>query len=145
MNLRADMTGGKASYAKAAEGDKPVFDYIASLPQPQRAIAEKIDALAATALPDLRRAVKWGMAYYGVEGGWCFASGGFVGHVKVMFINGTDLRPVPPVTPIAMGKSTRGVEIAAIEDVDEAQLTSWIKQAATTPFQTAAQRRAKKA
>ena len=145
MNLRADMTGGKASYAKAAEGDKPVFDYIASLPQPQRAIAEKIDALAATALPDLRRAVKWGMAYYGVEGGWCFASGGFVGHVKVMFINGTHLRPVPPVTPIAMGKNTRGVEIAAIDDVDEAQLTSWIEQAATMPFQTAAQRRAKKA
>ena len=42
------MSGGKASYAKAAEGDKPAFDYIASLPQPQREIAERIDALAAT-------------------------------------------------------------------------------------------------
>jgi len=31
---------GKASSAKAGEGDKPVFDYIASLPQPQRGIAE---------------------------------------------------------------------------------------------------------
>jgi hypothetical protein len=38
---------GKASYAKAADGDKPVFEYIASLPQPQRGIAEQIDALAA--------------------------------------------------------------------------------------------------
>jgi hypothetical protein len=28
---------GKASPAKAAEGDEPVFAYIASLPQPQRA------------------------------------------------------------------------------------------------------------
>ena len=27
---------GKASRAKAAEGDEPVFAYIASLPQPQR-------------------------------------------------------------------------------------------------------------
>ena len=72
FELPIDMTGGKASYAKAAEGDKPVFEYIASLPQPQRAIAERIDALAARTLPDLRRAVKWGMAYYGVEGGWCF-------------------------------------------------------------------------
>jgi len=37
----------KASPAKAAEGDEPVFAYIASLPQPQRGVAERIDALAA--------------------------------------------------------------------------------------------------
>jgi hypothetical protein len=43
--LRVAMTG-KASAAKAAAGDAPVFAYIASLPQPQRAIAERIDALA---------------------------------------------------------------------------------------------------
>ena len=41
--LKASMSG-KASPTKAAEGDKPVFDYIASLPQPQRGIAERIDA-----------------------------------------------------------------------------------------------------
>ena len=73
---------GKASAAKAAKGDKPVFAYIASLPQPQRGIAEGIDALAAKSLPDVQRAVKWGMAYYGVGGGWCFSSGAFVGHVN---------------------------------------------------------------
>src|SRR6476620_633295 len=71
--LLVAMTG-KASSAKAAEGDEPVFTYIASLPQPQRRIAERIDALAAKTLPNLKRAVKWGMAYYGVDGGWCFAS-----------------------------------------------------------------------
>ena len=76
--LLVAMTG-KASAAKAAEGDAPVFAYIASLPQPQRGIAEAIDALAAKSLPDIRRAVKWGMAYYGVAGGWCFCSGAFGG------------------------------------------------------------------
>ena len=44
--LPAAMTG-RASPAKAAVGDKPVFAYIASLPQPQRSIAERVDALAA--------------------------------------------------------------------------------------------------
>src|SRR5215475_12531659 len=140
-SLLVAMTG-KASAAKAAEGDEPVFAYIASLPQPQRGIAERIDALAAKTLPNLQRAVKWGMAYYGVDGGWCFTSGAFVGHVKVMFIKGTDLDPVPPVTPIGMGKATRGVELATADDIDEAQLRSWIEQAATMPFETAAQRRA---
>ena len=131
--LHANMTSGKASDAKAAEGDAPVFAYIASLPQPQRGVAERIDALAASTLPDLRRAVKWGMAYYGVGEGWCFTSGAFVGHVKVMFIKGTDLEPEPPVKPIAMGKATRGVAIATRDELDEAQMTSWMRQAATMP------------
>ena len=133
MKLLTAMTG-KASPAKAQEGDEPVFAYIASLPKLQRAVAERIDALAATTLPDLRRAVKWGMAYYGVEGGWCFSSGAFVGHVKLMFIRGTDLKPEPPVTPIGMGKSTRGVELRSVKDLDERQVKSWMKQAASMPF-----------
>lgn len=131
--LMVAMTG-KASAAKAAEGDKPVFAYIASLPQPHRGIAERVDALAAKTLPDLQRAVKWGMAYYGVGGGWCFSSGAFVGHVKLMFIRGTELSPEPPVTPIGMGKSTRGVELASVEDLDELQAASWMQQAAANPF-----------
>jgi len=125
---------GKASPVKAAEGDEPVFAYIASLPQPQRSIAERVDALAARTLPNLQRAVKWGMAYYGVGGGWCFASGAFVGHVKLMFIRGTEITPEPPVTPIGMGKATRGVELASVEDLDERQVASWMKQSAANPF-----------
>src|SRR3954453_5306546 len=133
VKLLVAMTG-KASAAKTATGDEPVFAYIANLPQPQRGIAQRIDALAAKALPDLQRAVKWGMAYYGVAGGWCFSSGAFVGHVKLMFIRGTELKPEPPVTPIGMGKSTRGVELASVDELDEHPVASWIKQAAANPF-----------
>jgi hypothetical protein len=131
--LPVAMTG-KASDAKTADGDAPVFAYIASLPQPQRRIAEQVDAVAARTLPGLRRAVKWGMAYYGVDGGWCFASGAFVGHVKLMFIRGTELEPEPPVTPIGMGKQTRGVELASLDDLDEPQIASWMQRAAAVPF-----------
>lgn len=133
MKLLAAMTG-RASNAKAADGDAPVFAYIASLPQPQRGIAERLDALAAKAVPGLRRGVKWGMAYYGVGDGWCFSSGGFLGHVKLMFIRGTEIQPEPPVTPIGMGKATRGVEFESVDDLDERQLKSWMKQAAAIPF-----------
>ena len=131
--LPTAMTG-KASPAKAAVGDAPVFAYIASLPQPQRAVAEAIDALAARTLPDLHRSVKWGMAYYGVGDGWCFSSGGFAGHVKLMFINGAALLdPVPPVTPIGMGKATRGVELASVDDLDEHRTAIWMKQITSAP------------
>ena len=65
--LRTTMKG-KASDAKTADGDAPMFAYITSMPQPQRRIADQIDVLAARTLPGLRRAVKWGMAYYGVDG-----------------------------------------------------------------------------
>jgi hypothetical protein len=131
--LPETMITGKASPAKAADGDKPVFAYIASLPQPQRGIAERIDALAAKTLPELQRSVKWGMSYYGIGDGWCFCCGGFAKHIKLMFMNGVTLTPVPPVTPVAMGKSTRGVELESVEDVDERQIAAWMKQVAAAP------------
>jgi hypothetical protein len=131
--LPASMQAGRASAAKAAVGDKPVFDYIASLPEPQRSIAERVDALAAKTLPNLRRAVKWGIAWYGVGDGWCFACGGFAGHVKLTFGRGTSLIPVPPVTPIGMGKESRGVDLESVDAIDERQLASWMQQATALP------------
>ena len=130
--LPAAMTG-RASPAKAAVGDKPVFDYISSLPQPQRSIAERVDALAAETLHGLQRSVKWGIAWYGVGDGWCFACGGFAGHVKLVFGRGMSLTPVPPVAPIGMGKDSRGVDLESLDDVDERQLASWMRQAAALP------------
>jgi len=131
--LPESMITGKASPAKAADGDVPVFAYIASLPQPQRGIAERVDALAARTLPGLQRSVKWGMSYYGVGDGWCFCCGGFANHVKLMFMNGVTLTPVPPVTPVAMGKATRGVELESVGDLDERQVAAWMKQVAAMP------------
>ena len=63
--------------------------------------------------------MKWGMAYFGVGGAWCFSSGAFVGHLKLMFIRGAEMKPEPPVTPIGRGKSTRGVELTSVGDLDE--------------------------
>lgn len=132
-SLPEAMTG-RASPAKAAVGDAPVFAYFATLPQPQRGIAEAVDALAAETLPDIQRAVKWGMAYYGVGDGWCFSCGGFARHVKLMFINGaTLLEPIPPVSPVGMGKATRGVELETLDDLDKGQIAAWIRQIASAP------------
>jgi hypothetical protein len=130
--LPAAMTG-RASPAKAAVGDKPVFAYIAGLPEPQRSIAERVDALAARTLPALQRSVKWGMAWYGVGDGWYFSCGGFEGHVKLTFGRGTSLTPVPPATPIGMGKDSRGVDLESVDDIDDRQVAEWMRQAAAMP------------
>jgi hypothetical protein len=103
------------------------------LPQPQRGVAERVDALAAKTLPALKRSVKWGMAWYGVGDGWCFCCGGFAGHVKLTFGRGTALKPVPPVAPIGMGKDSRGVDLGSVDDLDERQVASWMKQATALP------------
>jgi len=111
-----------------------VFAYIASLPQPQRGIAEAVDNLAAKTLPGLQRSVKWGMSYYSVGDGWCFSSGAFADHVKLMFINGaTLLDPVPPVTPVGMGKATRGIEIRTLDELDSELVAAWMRQATSAP------------
>jgi hypothetical protein len=128
-----DAMTGRASPAKAAVGDEPVFDYISSLPEPQRSIAERVDALAAKTLPALQRSIKWGIAWYGIGDGWCFSCGGFEGHVKLTFGRGTSLTPEPPATPIGMGKASRGVDLESVDDIDERQLASWMEQAAALP------------
>jgi hypothetical protein len=50
-----------------------------------------------------------------------------------MFVNGVTLTPVPPVTPVAMGKATRGVELESVEDLDARQVAAWMKQATAVP------------
>ncbi len=135
--LPESMITGKASPAKAAvekrrrKADLRIHCQVRAAFQ--RGIAERVDALAARTLPGLQRSVKWGMSYYGVGDGWCFCCGGFADHVKLMFVNGAALKPVPPVTPVAMGKSTRGVEIKSVDDLDERQIAAWMIQIAAVP------------
>ena len=38
------------------------------------------------------------------------------------------------MTPVGMGKATRGVELASLDDLDERLAASWMQQAATKPF-----------
>jgi len=123
-------TTGKASAAAPALGDAPVKAYIASLPAPQRAIARRFDALIAETLPGIRRCIKWGMSFYGTDTGWFVSCGGFADHVKITFLHGTRLKPVPPV---GTGKYTRGIDVERAADLDDARLASWIEQAAKLP------------
>ena len=124
------LSGGNPQIAKA-DGDAPVQAYIAAMPEWKREIGERLDTLIVRAVPHVRKAVKWNSPFYGVEGqGWFISFHVFARYVKVVFFRGTSLEPMPPVS--SKTENTRYVHIHE-DDLDEAQMTSWVKQAAALP------------
>ena len=123
------LTGGNPQIAKA-DGDAPVQAYIAAMPGWKSDIGRRLDSLIVQTVPGVRKAVKWNSPFYGVEGqGWFLSFHTFTHYVKVTFFQGTSLSPVPPG-----GKSEEGRWIDIHEDdLDEAQMTDWIRQAAALP------------
>jgi len=125
------LAGGNPQIAKA-EGDAPVQAYIAAMPGWKRDVGRRLDALIARTVPGVRKAVKWNSPFYGVEGqGWFLNFHTFTKYVKVAFFRGASLRPVPPGA--SKHKDVRYLDIRENERLDEAQLASWIRQAAALP------------
>ena len=123
------LTGGNPQIAKA-DGDAPVQAYIAAMPGWRRDVGRRLDALIVRSVPGVRKAVRWNSPFYGVEGqGWFLGFHVFTHCVKVTFFRGTSLRPVPPG---GTGKDVRWIDIHE-DDLDEAQMATWIRQAAALP------------
>ena len=125
------LSGGNPQIAKA-DGDAPVQAYIAAMPGWKRAVGKRLDALITRTVPNARKAVKWNSPFYGVEGqGWFLSFHVFTRYVKVTFFRGASLRPVPPGA--SKQKDVRYLDIHEDDEIDEAQLASWVKQAAALP------------
>ena len=79
----------------------------------------------------MKRAIKWGLPFYGVnDQDWFVSCGAFATTVKITFFQGVSLKPVPPS---GVGKQLRGIDLRSHEEFDGKQLASWIRQAATLP------------
>jgi hypothetical protein len=125
------LSGGNPQIAKA-DGDAPVQAYIAAMPGWKRDLGARLDALIARAVPDVRKAVKWNSPFYGIDGrGWFLSFHCFTKYVKVAFFRGSSLRPVPPGA--SKDKNTRYLDIREGDELDEARVASWVKQAAALP------------
>ena len=123
------LAGGNPQIAKA-EGDAPVQAYIAAMPGWKRDVGRRLDALVVRNVPNVRKAVKWNSPFYGIEGqGWFLGFHVFTRYVKVTFFRGTSLRPVPPG---GADKDARWIDIHE-DDLDDAQMATWIRQAAAIP------------
>ena len=102
--------------------------YIAAMPGWKRDVGRRLDALIVRTVPGVRKAVKWNSPFYGVEGeGWFLDFHTFTNYVKVAFFRGTSLRPVPPGE--SKHKEVRYLDIHEDDQLDEAELAAWVKQA----------------
>lgn len=125
------LSGGNPQIAKA-DGDAPVQAYIAAMPGWKRDVGRQLDALIVRSVPEVRKAVKWNTPFYGIEGqGWFLGLHCFTKYVKVAFFRGTSLRPLPPGK--SRQKEVRYLDIHEDDQLDEAQMASWVQQAAALP------------
>jgi hypothetical protein len=103
------LAGGNPQIAKA-DGDAPVQAYIAAMPGWKRDVGRRLDALIVRTVPGVQT---------------------FTNYVKVAFFRGASLRPVPPGQ--SRQKEVRYVDIRKDDQLDEAQMATWIRQAAALP------------
>ena len=124
------LSGGNPQIAKA-DGEAPVQAYISAMPGWKSDVGRRLDDLIVRTVPNVRKAVRWNSPWYGVEGdGWFLSFHVFSRYVKVTFLNGAALRPVPP----GSGKD-RDARWADIYEggLDEEQMATWVRQAAALP------------
>ena len=119
------------------DGDGPVQAYIAAMPEWKHDLGKRLDALITKAIPGVHKAVKWNSPMYGIEGqGFFLSFHCFARYLKVTFFRGASLTPPPP-GPSKI-KGTRYVDLHEGE-LNEAQMTRWVKQAASIPGWTPGQ------
>jgi hypothetical protein len=125
------LSGGNPQIAKG-DGDAPVQQYFAAMPGWKRDVGRRLDALIVRAVPAVHKAVKWNSPFWGIDGdGWFMGLHVFTRYIKIAFFRGATLRPVPPGE--SKDKNTRYLNIYEDDELDEAQLTKWVKQAASRP------------
>ena len=126
------LSGGNPQIAKA-DGDAPVQAYIANMPAWKSGVGKRLDELIVRAVPGVKKAVRWNSPFYGVEGqGWFLSFHVLTRYVKVTFFKGLSLQPVPPGGTERSGDA-RWIDLHEGDHLDEARMSSWIKQAAALP------------
>ena len=104
--------------------------YIDAMPGWKRDVGRRLDALIVRTLPNVRKAVKWNSPFYGIEGqGW------FVELPHLHELRQGHLLPghvAGPVPPGGKSKDARWIDVHE-DDLDEAQIATWVKQAAALP------------
>jgi hypothetical protein len=125
------LSGGNPQIAKA-DGDAPVQAYIAAMPGWKHHVGRWLDALIVRTVPNVCKAVRWNTPFYGIrDQGWFLGFHCFDKYIKVTFLRGDLLNPLPPIE--SKLKSVRYLHIHEDDARDDALLTPWLIQASANP------------
>jgi hypothetical protein len=125
------LSGDNPQIAKG-DGEAPVRAYLAAIPGWKADAARRLDALIVRTVPGVRKAVRWNSPFYGIEGqGWFLSFHCFAKYLKVTFLRGTRLSPLPPVE--SRDPNTRYFHVHEDTDLEDEQLARWIRQASEIP------------
>lgn len=125
------LSGGNPQIPKG-DGDEVVQAYIAAMPEWKQEIGRSLDRLVETNVAEIKKAVRWNSPFYGLEGlGWFLSFHCFTRYVKVTFLNGAHLDPLPPVG--SKDPDARYVHLDQDSDLTDPQLAAWIRQASQLP------------
>lgn len=114
------------------DGDAVVQQWIAAMPGWKQDVGRRLDALIVSAVPDVRKAVRWNTPFYGLVGnGWFMAFHCLTKYVKVAIFQGTSLNPVPPVS--SKQPNVRYVHLTETEAINWQQIGDWVLQASRLP------------
>lgn len=125
------LSGDNPQISKGS-GDVPVQAYIAAMPGWKGEVGAWLDAMIVETVRGVAKAVKWNSPFYGVEEGvWFLSFHCFAKYVKVAFLRGAALDPVPPVG--SKQPAVRYLHIHEGDAVDEARIMDWVSQANRLP------------
>ena len=113
------------------DGDAPVQAYISAMPGWKSEVGRRLDDLIVRNVPGVRKAVRWNSPFYGLEGqGWFVSYHVLTRYVRVTFLNGSSLSPIP--SGAGKDEDSRWHDVYEGE-LDEERMEAWIRQSAALP------------
>lgn len=123
------MKKGVAKTTSKADGRKAVEAWLARVEPELQPLARRLDQLILRTVPDVVCTIKWNVPFYGLEGqGWIASIASFKAHVKLLFFDGSKLKPKLPT-----GKGHNAIDFRSEEELDEKQVKAWLLQARKLP------------
>jgi hypothetical protein len=114
-----------------SEGHGEIDHWISRVMPDLHPIVKSLDEQIRELIPELRYAVKWKRAFYGVPIlEWIVEMVAYDVSVNVVFLGGADFDSPPP-----LGNTGRGryVKVRTPEEAQSSEMVGWIEQAARVP------------
>lgn len=108
-----------------------IDDWIRNVMPALNPMVTHLDKQIREALPELRYAIKWKKAYYGLpDNGWIIEMVAYQVSVNVVFLGGADFDSPPPLGDT---DRSRYVKLKTLEEAKAPEIREWIEQAGRVP------------